>query len=86
MIITLKRPANCRDCGAQLAAGERANWYRNGAVYGLTCHTHRASSGRREEPMGLKLSRLDRTGFYSHDGRLLGRVRCGHEDYPCCGC
>jgi hypothetical protein len=36
--------------------------------------------------MGLKLSRLDRTGFYSHDGRLLGRVRCGHEDYPCCGC
>jgi len=37
-IITLKRPAVCHDCGARLAVGTPARWYRSGAVFGLTCH------------------------------------------------
>ena len=44
MIITLRRAAICRECGATLPAGVRANWYKNGAVYGLTCHSK--SAGR----------------------------------------
>ena len=43
MIITLKRAGTCRECGAALPIGTRANWYRNGAVYGLDCH---ARSGK----------------------------------------
>lgn len=38
------------------------------------------------EPLGLTYSRLDPTGVYSMDGRRIGRIHCGHEDYPCCGC
>jgi hypothetical protein len=82
MTITLKREATCRECGAHLARGTRASWYRNGALYGLNCH---ARVGRRSEPLGLKLSRLDPAGFYTPDGRLIGRTACGCEDYPCCG-
>ena len=80
MIITLKRADTCRDCGAELKAGSKANWYRNGAVYGIGCH----STGH--EPLGLRLSRRDPKGLYAADGRMIGRVRCNHEDYPCCGC
>ena len=79
MTITLKRAAVCRGCGAHLSPGTRASWYRSGAVYGLNCHT------RGHEPLGQKLSRQDPRGFYTADGRLLGRIHCGCEDYPCCG-
>ncbi len=37
MIITLEKPAKCADCGAELKAGEKARWYRNG-TYGIGCH------------------------------------------------
>ena len=36
--ITLKYPGRCRDCGADLAVGEKAKWYGRGKVYGLNCH------------------------------------------------
>jgi hypothetical protein len=87
MILTLKRAAVCAECGASLAVGSCANWYRNGAVYGLDCHARKPRARAREnEPLGQTLSRLDPKGFYAPDGRLLGRARCNHEDYPCCGC
>lgn len=38
MLITLKREAVCEDCGSDIPAGSKARWYRNGKVYGLTCH------------------------------------------------
>jgi hypothetical protein len=82
MTITLKREAKCHECGARLAPGTRASWHPNGAVYGLTCHARRPRSG---EPLGLKLSRLDPTGFYTPDGRLVGRTACGCEDYRAVG-
>ena len=37
--ITLRYPATCADCGAELKAGDRAKWYGRGRIYGLTCHT-----------------------------------------------
>lgn len=39
MVITLRRSGTCGECGAELPAGSKAKWYRNGKVYGLTCHT-----------------------------------------------
>ena len=94
---TLKRPGTCADCSAPLPVGTRALWYRNGAVYGLTCHerapsTRRrgARSGRRtayqrgDTSPGAVASHYDPTGIYSLDGRKLGSS-CGCEDYPCCG-
>ena len=40
MLITLKREAVCDEptCGSDIPAGSKARWYRNGKVYGLTCH------------------------------------------------
>lgn len=82
MMITLQRAAACRECGATLEPGTRANWYRNGAVYGLECHARR-SRGR--EPLGQRLSRVDPRGLYTPGGRLIARAACGCEDFPCCG-
>ena len=40
--------------------------------------------GRR--PQGYYASRRDPGGLYTPGGRCIGRVSCGCEDYPCCGC
>jgi hypothetical protein len=89
MTITLKRAATCAQCGAALPVGARASWYRNGAVYGLTCHARDWKRGgipaRAGEPLGLTRSRYDKGGLYTPDGRCIARVSCGCEDYPCCG-
>jgi len=74
MIITLKREGACADCGAVLAAGTSARWYRNGKVYGLTCHPARAASGSRWPKRGARAASAPSTF----------RGRC--EDAPCCGC
>jgi hypothetical protein len=34
----------------------------------------------------LARSRLDPGGVYNSGGECIGRIPCGHEDYPCCGC
>lgn len=97
MIITLTRDGTCADCGAHLPAGTTAKWYRNGSVYGLTCHPKRARTARSrgrdrtayeqgDRSPGAIASHYDRTGVYSVDGERLGSLACGHEDYPCCGC
>jgi hypothetical protein len=38
MVIKLRKPATCHDCGARIEAGTLAKWYRTGAVFGLFCH------------------------------------------------
>jgi hypothetical protein len=38
MVIRLKRPATCGECGARIQPGTLAKWYRSGAVFGLFCH------------------------------------------------
>lgn len=95
MEITLKREATCAECGATLPPGTRARWYRNGAVYGLSCHEQaprgarrgrRGRSSARDNSPGAIASRLDPTGLYTPDGECIGRASCGHIDYPCCGC
>ncbi len=97
MIITLQREGTCADCGATLPAGTQARWYRNGLVYGLTCHPKRergARARRRSDDRtafekgdrspGAIASHYDRSGVYAHDGTRLGSS-CGCIDYPCCG-
>jgi hypothetical protein len=50
MRITLGSDAKCAECGAELKAGAEVNGgYRNGAVYGLTCHPYR-SKGKSKRP------------------------------------
>ena len=92
MTITLKRPAQCAECGATIAAGTRANWYRNGAVYGYDCHTRTAKADRparkpyrRWDNEGHYRSSLDPSGLYTADGECIGRMRYGCEDYQCFG-
>jgi len=86
MLITLQKPGVCRDCGTALPVGTRAKWYRNGATYGIDCHSAKPRPAKSSyEPLGQTLSRHDRYGVYSHDGRRIGRISCGCEDYPCCG-
>jgi hypothetical protein len=98
MIITLKREGTCADCGATLAPGTRARWYRTGATYGLDCHEQKPRAGRRprgrrkprtayqqgDRSPGAIASHYDRHGLYAVDGTHLGSS-CGCEDYPCCG-
>lgn len=47
--ISLRRAAKCADCGADLPVGTRAKWYRNGSVYGLTCHARPANLPTRRD-------------------------------------
>lgn len=46
MFITLKHDATCADCGAVLAAGTRARFYRNGTIYGDECHRWQVEIGK----------------------------------------
>lgn len=92
MTITLKRAGTCKECGTALPAGARANWYRNGDVYGYDCHPRTAQADRpartsrpRWDNAGHYRSSLDPRGLYTADGACIGRMRCGCEDYPCCG-
>ena len=36
--LTLRYPATCAECGAELAAGDRARYYGPYRVYGIGCH------------------------------------------------
>ena len=36
--LTLRYPATCAECGAELAAGDRARYYGPYRVYGIDCH------------------------------------------------
>ena len=71
--ITLKYPATCKECGADLPAGVLARYYGKGRVYGIDCHedtrtaedkaTHTRRSAREASkaqalPKGYPLSRL----------------------------
>jgi hypothetical protein len=85
--MTLTQSAACAQCGAALPAGATVRGpYRNGAVYGIACHSKApVRRARRDACLGQRLSRYDKGGLYTPDGRLIGRVSCGCEDYPCCG-
>jgi ribosomal protein L37AE/L43A len=37
-VISLKYPATCADCGADLEVGDEARYYGRGRVYGVACH------------------------------------------------
>lgn len=52
MIITLKRDAECKQCGAKLKTGTRARWYRNGDVYGFDCHGSKRPQSARASYQG----------------------------------
>jgi hypothetical protein len=92
MIITLRYDSTCRDCGAPLAAGTKARWYKGGKTYGLDCHTmsapgvgsERTAYERGDRSRGALYSHYDRSGVYAVDGTKLGST-CGCIDYPCCG-
>ncbi len=69
--INLKWPAQCRDCGAALAAGTPARYYGKGKVYGIGCHE--------DTRRGPQAPPEDGGAVYEPDGG-------GHcEDFPCCG-
>lgn len=88
--LTLKREAECADCGATLPAGTRARYYNPRHIYGLDCHEDKRTNGNGYNGGNSvqERSRLDPTGFYNAAGELMGRTnangRC--EDAPCCGC
>lgn len=95
--ITLKRDATCADCGATLLAGTLARWYRDGRVFGLTCHQPSVASPKRTRRTrtayergdcspGAVASHYDRRGAYTADGTYLGHGGPRCEDAPCCGC
>jgi hypothetical protein len=44
-VISLRYPASCAECGAELAVGEQARWYGRGRVYGLSCHGRASGEG-----------------------------------------
>jgi len=70
--ITLKFTGTCRDCGTNLAVGEKARWYGRGIVYGVDCHAKPA-----EFDDGIR--------WDTRRGVAIGfNGMC--EDAPCCGC
>jgi len=89
--ITLRRPATCAECGADLPAGTQARYYNAHHIYGLDCHDYRPRRridySRRNGGFTCKgelYSNLDPVGIYAPDGTKMGST-CGCEDYPCCG-
>jgi hypothetical protein len=66
--ITLKYPATCKECGADLPAGIKARYYGKGRVYGIDCHedtrTAEAKATKTRVPRGprggVPLSELSR--------------------------
>lgn len=80
--ITLKRPAKCKDCGADLPAGSRARYYGRGQIYGTECHENpreerleRALAGRerrearraQSDPIAPQVDGLGSNGFGHRD-------------------
>jgi len=59
--ITLKWPATCADCGADLPVGTRARYYGRGRVYGIECHEQNPrQNGRRAKRNGNGAARANR--------------------------
>lgn len=83
-IITVKYPSACRACNQPISTGEQAN-YINSRLFHTGCKTTGAYTPRRK-PAGYYASKRDPRGLYTVAGRMIGRVQCEHEDYPCCGC
>ena len=90
-VITVKYTAPCRSCGASIQAGTKANYNDSG----LTClgckstgayRPSRKTYRPRRKPAGYYNSLRDPRGLYAADGRMIARVACRCEDYPCCGC
>lgn len=65
--ITLRYAANCSDCGAFLAVGQKAKYYGRGKVYGTECHDR---DGPKEG--------FDRT-TQANDSRRSPRALTDHE-------
>lgn len=94
--ITLKRDAKCKACNAELKAGWRARWYRNGDVYGVHCHNrdNTPTGASYEESMaGTKWEQkaqadIAKRGYVSAPPKPERKQKYEHctcEDYPCCG-
>lgn len=93
MLITTKYPGTCSSCSCAIPAGSRANYQKLLGIYCPTCPTPKrngkATSQRRRasyRPAGYYASLRDPRGLYAPDGRMIARVACRCEDYPCCGC
>jgi hypothetical protein len=96
--ITLKYEAECKDCGALLAAGTLARYYGRGRIYGIGCHEDTRKTNGNGRPVALSdeqhenwsagriASHYDPQGAYSVDGEYLGKSGPRCEDAPCCGC
>ena len=50
MIITLRRDGKCADCERELAAGTKAKWYKNGAIYCLDGHNGNGKTAGESKP------------------------------------
>jgi hypothetical protein len=79
-VITVKYPGRCRACGTTIDAGAQAQYIDSR----LACIGCKAPA-RGRKPRGYWRSKVDPSGLYSYDGRLVARVSCGCIDYPCCG-
>jgi hypothetical protein len=93
MLLTTKYPGTCGSCGASISAGSLANYQKLLGIYCPTCPTPKRkgkATGQRlyspYRPAGYYASKADPRGLYTPEGRCVGRMACGHEDYPCCGC
>ena len=92
-VITLQRPGECKQCGADLPVGAEARYYGRHGMYGLDCHEDQRPSRRRagsRRPVdgseGALRSFHDPEGVYAQDGTYLGKAGPRCEDAPCCGC
>lgn len=48
--VTLRYPATCAECGAELAKGDRARYYGPYKVYGIGCHARTDPATRPRRP------------------------------------
>jgi len=78
--ISLRRAAKCADCGADLPVGTRAKWYRNGAVYGLTCHERPANLPRRAARAPAWMATVDDPAAFDFGAYVPQPETSGCED------
>lgn len=90
--ITLRHPARCADCGAELNPGGKAKCYPGGKVYGIGCHAKPTNpNGSSRLPRATRRPRYPMIDYdFEVERERIGAPAqfsrsCGCIDYPCCG-
>jgi len=77
--LTLRHPATCAECGAELAVGDRARYYVPYRFYGIGCHARTDPASR---PKRLRVSKAEARGQRIANAKQDAWDRAMHTELP----